>query len=122
MVMWVCSILLLPGCGAGANSAEAAEPRDLSFTLINQSRSDIRAIGVEGTDPPMSFSPIDEGGRATIRSKKLQLPETLTVHWSDERGERHEGTVRVWGELGASYSGPVKMTIDHRNKVVLSGG
>lgn len=121
MIAWVSAVLLLPGCG-GATSAEASVKRDLTFTLVNNSRMDIRSIGVEGTDPPFSYSPIQAGSRSMLKSKSLSLPETLTVHWTDERGDRHEGTVRCWSELGASYSGPVVMTITHRNKVVLTGG
>lgn len=122
MVLWVSSMLLLPACGPSeADAAQASEPRDLSFTIINQSRGDIDSIGVEGANYPMSFSPIEKDDSATIKSKKLELPETLTVHWTDARGERHEGTVRVWGELGASYAGPVNLTINYRNRVILSG-
>lgn len=123
MILWVCSILLLPACGPGeADASQAAVPRDLSFTIINDSGARIHSIGVAGANYPIAYSPIDADGRSTIKSKNLKLPETLTVHWTDARGERHEGTVRVWGELSAGYSGPVNLTINHRDKVILSGG
>lgn len=124
MVLWVCSILLLPGCG-GATEAEAAEaqvPRELSFVVINQSRGEVNSIGLAGANMPMSYGSIDKGGRKSLKNKGLTLPEKLTLHWTDHRGDRHEGSARVWSELGASYSGPVTLTINHRNKVVLTGG
>lgn len=124
MVLWVCSILLLPACG-GASEAQAAEaqvPRELSFVVVNQSRSDIRSVGLAGANRPMAFSPIAKGDTHSLKSKGLQLPEKLTLHWTDKRGDRHEDSVGVWSELSASYSGPVTLTITQRNKVVLTGG
>ena len=124
MVLWVCSLLVLPGCG-GASEAKAQEaqvPRELSFVIVNNSGGDIRSIGLQGANIPMSFRAMAKGKRSEIKNKKLKLPEQLTLHWSDRRGDRYEGSVHVWGELGASYSGPVKLTITRRNKVVLSGG
>ena len=123
MVLWVSSVLLLPGCGASeADAAEAAQPRPLSFTVVNNTGGELRSIGISGANLPMSFSPIDTGQRSTISNKSLELPERLSLHWTDARGERREGSVRVWAELGASYSGPVTLTVTNRNQVVLSGG
>lgn len=124
MVLWVSCVVFMPGCGGAseAEAAEAAQDRELSFVVRNQSGKDIRDIGLEGANFPMSFSPIEDDGTARIRSKKLELPETLTLHWSDQRGERHEGSVRVWSELGGSYSGPVVLTINYRNQVSVTGG
>lgn len=124
MVLWVSSVLLLPACG-GATEAEAAqgsESRELSFVIVNKSGSEIHSIGLAGANHPMSFRPIEDDARSEIKNKKLKLPEKLSLHWTDARGDRHEGSVRVWSELGASYSGPVVLTINYRNKVILTGG
>lgn len=123
MLGWVSCVLLSPGCGPSeADASAAAAPRPLSFSIINQSGGEIRSIGVEGANYPMAFSPITKGDAHTISAKSLELPETLTVHWSDRHGERFEGRVNVWSELGPTYSGPVNLTIDMRNNVNLSGG
>lgn len=122
MVLWVSSVLLTPGCGPGeAEAAQAAEPRDLSFAIVNNSGDTIKSIGLEGANLPMSFRPIEDGGSSSIKNRKLELPEKLTLHWSDKHGDRHEGSVRVWGELGSTYSGQVTLTISRSNKVVLTG-
>lgn len=116
--------VVLPGCG-GASEADAAEAqvsRELSFVVVNHSRGDIRDIGLAGANFPMAFSPMPQGERSSLKSKNLKLPEKLTLHWSDGRGDRHEASVRVWSELGSSYSGPVVLTINQRNQVTLSGG
>jgi len=116
-------LMLIPACGPSeADAAEAAEPRDLSFVIVNNSSYKIDDIGLAGANLPMNFSAIDKGGRSELKNKKLELPRKLTLHWSDSRGERHEGTVDVWGKFGASYSGPVKLTITQRYQVVLTGG
>ena len=70
----------------------------------------------------MSFSDIPDNERSELKDKKLKLPERLTLHWGDSRGNRAEGSVNVWSELGASYSGPVVLTITPRGKVVLTRG
>lgn len=123
-VLWASSLLLLSGCGGGSEmKAEQAQvSRDLSFVVINNSRGEIREIGLQGANIPISYSTMQKGKRSEIKSKKLELPERLTLHWSDTRGDRHEGTVRVWGELGATYSGPITLTITAQNKVTLTGG
>ncbi len=123
MVLWVSSMLLLPGCGPSeAEATQAAVPRDLSFTITNRTGDKMKSIGVEGGKLPMSFRDLAEGQSATLKSKKLDLPETLTIHWSSERGDRKEATANLWGELGASYTGPVNLTLNARGKIVLSGG
>ncbi|MFN3167980.1 MAG: hypothetical protein ACE37H_13050 [Phycisphaeraceae bacterium] len=123
MVLWVSAVLLLPGCGPSeADASQAAVPRELSFTVINNTGGEMRSIGLEGANLPIAFSNIAEADRHTLKSKNLELPETLTLHWSDARGDRREGTVEVWGELGSSYSGPVNLTVTQRGKVVLTGG
>ena len=123
MVAWVSGVLLLPGCGPSeADAAAAAEPRSLSFTVVNNTGGEIRSIALEGANLPMSFRPIARGQRSTLSNKELELPETLTLHWSDVNGDRREGTVRVWSDLGAAYSGPVTLTINSRNQVALNGG
>ena len=123
MVLWVSAVLLLPACGpTEADAAQAAVPRELSFNVINQSGGKMTSIGIEGTNYPMAFSNIDDDDAHMLKSKSLELPESLTLHWSDARGNRHEGTVHVWNELGASYTGPVNLTVDARGKVTLTGG
>lgn len=123
MVLWVSAMLLLPGCGPSeADAAQAAVPRDLSFTVVNRSGGEMSSIGLAGANYPIAYSNITDQDQHTIKSKSLELPETLTLHWSDRRGDRKEGTVHVWSELGASYSGPVVLTVDRRGKVVLTGG
>jgi len=123
MVLWVSAVLLLPGCGPSeADASEAAVPRQLSFTVINQSGGEMTSIGLEGANLPIAYSDIEADDSHTISSKSLELPETLTLHWSDRRGDRKEGTVYVWSELGSSYSGPVNLTVTRRGKVVLTGG
>ena len=122
-MLLVMILLLIPACGPSeADAAEAAERRPLSFVVVNNSSYKIDDIGLEGANLPMNFSGIDKGGRGELKNKSLELPRKLTLHWSDSRGERHEGSVDVWGGLSPSYSGPVKLTITVRNKVVLSGG
>jgi|GEM_PF-2534388 len=121
-LLLVMILLLIPGCGPSeASAAEAAKPRDLSFVVINHSGGLMDMIGLEGANMPMSFRAIQDDASSELKSKKLTLPERMTLHWSDERGDRHEGSVRVWSELGASYSGQVRLTVDDRDKVVLTG-
>jgi len=122
-LLMMSAVLVLPGCGPSeADASAAAVPRDLSFTVVNDSDGKMTGIGLEGANYPISFGPIDAGDASTIRSKKLELPETLTLHWNDYRGNRHEGTARIWNNLGPAYSGPVTLTVNERNKLVLSGG
>lgn len=124
MVLWVSSMLLLPGCGepSAAEAAEASRDRPLSFVVINNTGGEMTQIGIDGTNFPMGFSDLEKGATGQIAAKSLELPEHLTLYWSDPRGDRKEGSVDVWSELGASYSGPVKLTVTRRGKVVLSGG
>lgn len=122
-MLLVMIILLIPACGPSeAAASQAAEPRPLSFVVDNRSGGEITSIGLEGANLPMSFGDMSKGQTKSLKNKKLQLPEKLTLHWSDARGKRKEGSVKVWGELGATYSGPVKLTITQRGKASLSGG
>lgn len=122
-MLLVLILALLPGCGPSeADAAEAQTPRELSFVIVNNSGGDIKSIGLAGANIPMNFSDMDKGARSEIKNKKLKLPEKLSLHWSDHRGNRKEGSVSVWSELGASYAGPVTLTITQRGKVVLTGG
>lgn len=123
MVLWVSAVLLLPACGpTEADASQAAVPRELTFTVINQSGGKMTSIGMEGANAAIAYSTIDDNDSHTIKSKSLTLPEKLTLHWTDARGDRREGTVKVWNELGASYSGPVNLTVNKRGKVTLTGG
>ncbi|MGB0767525.1 MAG: hypothetical protein ACPGYV_07420 [Phycisphaeraceae bacterium] len=122
-MLLVMILALLPGCGPSeADAAAADEPRELSFVIVNNSGRDVEGVGLEGANIPMGFRDIEKGGRSEVKNKELRLPETLTLHWGDERGNRKEGSVDVWSELGASYTGPVTLTITRRGKVVLTGG
>ena len=122
-VLLVMILTLLPGCGASEADAAAADtPRELSFVVVNNSGADIDGVGLKGANIPMGFRDIKDNDRAQLKNKKLKLPETLTLHWGDPRGNRKEGSVNVWSELGASFSGPVTLTINRRGKVVLTGG
>jgi hypothetical protein len=121
-MLLVMILTLLPGCGPSeADAAAASEPRPLSFVVLNKTGGDINGVGIEGANVPMGFSDIENNGRGEVKDKDLKLPETLTLHWGDTRGDRHEGSVNVWSELGASYSGPVTLTITRRGKVNLTG-
>ncbi len=125
MVLWVASILLLPGCGGAteAQAAEAVKPRPLTITVVNRSGGEITQIGISGANMPIACSDMADGASSTaLKNKELKLPERLTLHWSDSRGDRKEGTVNVWGELSAAYSGPITLTITRRGKVKLTGG
>ncbi|MEO0476976.1 MAG: hypothetical protein AAF085_13545 [Planctomycetota bacterium] len=123
LVMILALLPSLTGCGPSeADAAEAQTPRQLSFVVINKSGQDIEGIGLEGANIPMGFRDIENGGRSEVKNKKLKLPEKLTLHWGNARGDRSEGTVHVWSEFGASYSGPVTLTITSRGKVALTGG
>lgn len=116
-------LALLPGCGPSeADAAEAEVPRQLSFVIVNQSGEDISGIGLAGANLPIGFSDIDKGQRSSVKNKSLELPEKLTLHWGNARGDRKEGTVDVWAELGSTYTGPVTLTITSRGKVKLAGG
>lgn len=116
-------LTLLPGCGPSeADAAQAEVPRALSFVVINNSSGDIDGVGLEGANIPMGFRDIKKNGKAEVKNKKLKLPETLTLHWGNRRGDRKEGSVKVWSELGASYTGPVTLTITRQGKVTLTGG
>jgi len=122
-MLLVMILALLPGCGPSeADAAAAQQPRELSFVVINRSGGDIEGVGLQGANIPMGFSDIKAGGRGEIKNKKLKLPETLTLHWGDDRGDRHEGSVNAWSELGSSYTGPVRLTITRRGNVTLTGG
>lgn len=122
-LLLVMILTLLPGCGPSeADATEAQAPRALSFVVVNNSGDDIEGIGLAGANIPMSFADLTNNGRGELKNKKLELPEKLTLHWGDARGNRSEGSVNVWSELGASYSGPVTLTITRRGKVVLTGG
>jgi hypothetical protein len=122
-MLLVMILALLPGCGPSEADAAAAEaPRALSFVVVNNSGQTLESVGLEGANIPMGFRDIEKNGRGEVKNKKLELPETLTLHWGDARGNRKEGTVNVWSELGASYSGPVTLTVTRQGKVVLTGG
>ncbi|MBX2852128.1 MAG: hypothetical protein KTR15_10320 [Phycisphaeraceae bacterium] len=122
-VLLVMILALLPGCGPSeADAAAAQAPRQLSFVVVNNSGQAIKGVGLEGANIPMGFSDIENKSRGEIKNKKLELPERLTLHWGNGRGDRSEGSVNVWSELGASYTGPVTLTITRRGKVVLTGG
>jgi hypothetical protein len=122
-MLLVMILLLIPGCGPSEADAAAAEtPRELSFVVVNNTGGPIKGIGLEGANMPMAFRNIDDGEQASVKNKQLKLPERLTLHWGDRRGDRHEGSVNVWSELGASYTGQVTLTITRRGKVVLTGG
>ena len=112
----------LTGCGPSeADAAAADEPRELTFVVINESGGDINGVALVGANMPMGFHDIKNKDRGEVKSKKLELPEKLTLHWGDTRDNRHEGSVSVWSELGASFSGQVTLTINHRDKVILTG-
>lgn len=122
-MLLVMILALLPGCGPSeADAAAAQAPRQLSFVVINHSGGEIKGVGLVGANIPMGFRDIEDDGQSELKNKKLELPETLTLHWGDTRGNRNEGTVHVRSELGASYTGPVTLTITRRGKVVLTGG
>ena len=122
LVMILALLPGLTGCGPSeADAAEAQAPRQLSFVVINKTGQDIEGVGLEGANIPMGFRDIEKDGRGEVKHKELKLPEKLTLHWGNPRGDRSEGTVHVWSELGASYSGPVTLTITRRGKVVLTG-
>lgn len=116
-------LALLPGCGPSeADAAQAEKPRQLSFVIVNNSGGEIDGVALDGANLPIGFRDIEKAGRSEVKNKKLELPEKLTLHWGDPRGNRKEGSVNVWSELGSSYSGPVTLTITRRGKVVLTGG
>ena len=122
-MLLVMILALLPGCGPSEADAAAAEkPRELSFVVVNNSGQDIGGVALEGANIPMAFRDIEKNGRGSVKHKNLKLPEKLTLHWGDSRGDRKEGSVNVWSELGASYTGPVTLTITRRGKVTLTGG
>ena len=122
-MLLVMILALLPGCGPSeADAAAAEQPRELSFVVINNSGQDIEGVGLEGANIPMGFRDIEKNARGEVKNKKLKLPETLTLHWGDGRGNRKEGTVHVWSELGPSYAGPVTLTVTRQGKVTLTGG
>ena len=121
-LLLVMILALLPGCGASeADAAAANEQRVLSFVVINNSGGDINGVALEGANLPMGFHDIKNKDHGKLSNRKLELPETLTLHWGDDRNNRREGQVNVWSELGASFSGQVTLTIDHRDKVILTG-
>ena len=121
-MLLVLILTLLPGCGPSeADAAAASEPRELSFVVINQSGGDINNVGLEGANYPMGFRDIKNNAQGKVKDKDLKLPETLTLHWGNDRGDRKEGSVNVWSELGASFSGQVTLTINRRGKVILTG-
>lgn len=123
LVMILALLPSLTGCGASeADAAEAEVPRTLSFVVINNSGGDIENVALDGANLPIGFSDLDKGERSELKNKKLELPEKLTLHWGDARGNRKEGSVKVWSELGANYTGPVTLTITSRGTVTLAGG
>lgn len=122
-MLLVMILALLPGCGPSEADAAAAQvPRELSFVVINNSGQTIQSVGLDGANIPMSFADLEDNAQGAVKNKKLELPEKLTLHWGDARGNRKEGTVKVWSELGSSYSGPVTLTITRRSTVTLTGG
>ncbi|MEM6506503.1 MAG: hypothetical protein AAF711_13760 [Planctomycetota bacterium] len=123
LVMILALLPSMTGCGPSEADAAAADvPRELSFVVVNNSGADIKGVGLDGANIPMGFADIEKDGQGMVKNKKLELPETLTLHWGDPRGNRKEGTVNVWSELSATYTGPVTLTITRRGKVVLTGG
>lgn len=123
LVMILCLLPGLTGCGASeADAAQAEAPRELSFVVINKSGGEINGVALDGANIPIGFRDIQNNGRSEVKDKKLELPEKLTLHWGDQRGDRKEGSVNAWSGLGASYTGPVTLTITGRGKVVLTGG
>lgn len=123
MILWVASILLTPGCGPSeADAAVATESRTLTFNIVNQSGGEIHDIGLSGANMPMAFRDLDDGESASVKDKKLALPEKLNLHWSDTRGNRKEASALIRSELGPSYSGPVTLTLNRRGKLTLGGG
>lgn len=122
-LLLVMILTLLPGCGPSeASATQAAVPRPLSFVVVNNSGEAIQGIGLEGANIPMGFRNLESGDKSQLKNKNLKLPEKLTLHWNDARGRRKEGSVNIWGRLGASYSGPVTLTITSRGGVTLAGG
>lgn len=122
-MLLVMILALLPGCGPSEADAAAAQvPRELSFVVVNHSGQAVEGVGLDGANIPMSFADLADNARGEVKNKKLELPEKLTLHWGDARGNRKEGTVKVWSELGSSYSGPVTLTITRRSTVTLTGG
>ena len=123
LVMILALLPSLTGCGASeADAAQAEVPRELSFVIVNNSGGPINGVALDGANLPIGFRDIEKDGRSEVKNKSLKLPETLNLHWGNRRGDRKEGKVHVWSELGPTYTGPVTLTITRRGKVVLTGG
>ena len=129
MLLWVASILVLPACGgpneanASAPVKQATDPRPISITIVNRSSTTATQIGVSGAAMPISCGDLPKGGSSiALKHKELTLPKRLTLHWSDSRGDRKEGTVRPQDTLGPTFSGPMTLTITSQGKVKLTAG
>ena len=106
-----------------AQADEAAKPRPLTFTIVNRSGGEVTQVGLSGANMPIACGDLTDGQSSTpLKHKELELPEELTLHWTDGRGDRKEGSVKVWAELGSTYAGPITLTVTRRGKVNLSGG
>lgn len=114
-------MMVVPGCEPSNASAADGGPLKLTLTLINNSGGAIEDIGVEGADRPVAFRDMEAGDRSAVRLKEPHLPEWLEVNWTDSRGDRRVGKVKIWTQLGDSYRGDLTLTITNRHKVELRG-
>jgi len=116
---------VLAGCG-GPSEAQASEKqieaapvavKSPSFTVINESGGDIRAIAVR-CNLMISFRALANGESSTMSSNEIERTSKIAVRWTDANGEHHFKSLDT-SRLSSSTSN-IKVTIT-RDKAKLSG-
>ncbi|MFA9476877.1 hypothetical protein ACERK3_01090 [Phycisphaerales bacterium AB-hyl4] len=112
-------VLTLPLIACG-ESAEA--PERVSYTLTNDTTHEIREVIATGANHHLAFNEVDAGESQTLRGPGLDVPESLTLYWTNHMDQRRSMQLNLRNEVGEDYAGPIRLTVDRRQLVTVQAG
>jgi len=112
---------MIAGCGGGDASNEEVTSKPVTFTVCNRTGAKIIDVGINSNDSrmtPMSYGSIENGVSETLKNN--YLPSKIGLHWSKLNKNRTSKDINVSSSLGATYQGPIRLTVQPNGKVIVS--
>jgi len=117
-------IAMIGGCGGSgeesASTQEVAAPTNFNITMVNQKSETITDVTIQGMRLPVKFNKMTSGSSQSLLGKSMAPSDTVTVAWTDRRGDRNEADVKL--KLPKRFNGSMKFTIPASGKVVFAPG
>ena len=115
-------ITLISGCGGeeSASTEEIPAPTNFNITMVNQTSKTVADVTIQGMRLPVKFNKITAGSSQALLGKSMNPSDTVTVAWTDHRGDRSEADIKL--KLPKRFNGTLKFTISTSGKIELSAG